>query len=126
MTILLVQYNASSSVMLMSVCIKCSFVYALCIFNCLVTKLIDDKHSSIHKVRTTTWWQHRDGIRDSRLSEGMQLDADLTLESAKRQMRQKKAISEQGQQRRGDGSKNAPIIIEQVIGETLSKKPQSK
>ena len=41
-------------------------------------------------------------------------------------MRQKEAVSEQGQQLRGDGSKNAPIVIEQVKGETSSKKPQSK
>ena len=66
------------------------------------------------------------GIRDTRLSERMQLTADLTLESAKKQVRQKEAVSEQGQQLRGDGSKNAPIVIEQVKGETSSKKPQSK
>ena len=66
------------------------------------------------------------GIRDTRMSERLQLTADLTLESAKKQVRQKEAVSEQGQLLRGDGSKNSPIVIEQVKGETSSKKPQSK
>ena len=66
------------------------------------------------------------GIRDTRMSERLQLTADLTLELAKKQVRQKEAVSEQGQLLRGDGSKNSPIVIEQVKGETSSKKPKSK
>ena len=62
----------------------------------------------------------------TRLSKHLQVTADLTLESAKREVRQKEAVSEQGMQLRGDGSTNSPIVLEQVKGESWSKKPQSK
>ena len=38
------------------------------------------------------------GIRDKALSDRMQMDPDLTLEKVKKTMRQREAISEQGQQ----------------------------
>ena len=52
------------------------------------------------------------------LSECLQTDPNLTLEKAKKQVRQKEAVSEQGQQLRGDCSKQAPIVVEQVKGST--------
>ena len=66
------------------------------------------------------------GIRDVALSERLQLDAKLTLEEAKKKVRQREAVSEQGQQLRGDGSKQAPIVVEQVKGSSPSKKPHTR
>ena len=65
------------------------------------------------------------GIRDKALSDRMQMDPDLTLEKVKKATRQREAISEQGQQLRGDGSRHAPIVTEQVKV-TPTKNPQSK
>ena len=44
----------------------------------------------------------------------MQLDATLTLEKAKKMVRQKEAVILQGQQLRGDGTKGSPLLIEPV------------
>ncbi len=38
------------------------------------------------------------GIRDKKVSQQLQLDADLTLERTKKTIRQKEAVREQGQQ----------------------------
>ena len=65
-------------------------------------------------------------IRDVALSRCLQIDPDLTLEMAKKQVCQKEAESEQEQQLRGDGSKQAPIMVELVKGSTQSKKPQTR
>ena len=53
-------------------------------------------------------------IRDVSLSERMQMDSKLTLDRAKTMVRQKEAITLQGQQLRGDGSKGSPFLIEPV------------
>ena len=66
------------------------------------------------------------GIRDQALSQRLQCDASLTLEKAKKKVRQSEAVAEQGLQLRGDGSKQSPIVIEQVKGSTPSKKPQTR
>ena len=54
------------------------------------------------------------GIQDVSLSERMELDATLTLEKAKKMVRQKEAVTLQGQQLRGDGTKGSPLLIEPV------------
>ena len=65
------------------------------------------------------------GIRDVSLSERMQLDATLTLEKAKKMVRQKEAVTLQGQQLRGDGTKGSPLLIEPVVSRrpTRSRQP---
>ena len=65
------------------------------------------------------------GVRNGALSERMQYEAGLTLEKAKQMARQKEAIAEQNSQLRGDGSKQSPIVIEQVKG-NLSSQPQQR
>ncbi len=55
------------------------------------------------------------GIRDGALSERLQMDAELTLERAKKSVRQREAVREQQQLLRGDGAtKNDPGNIEFV------------
>ena len=54
------------------------------------------------------------GIRDQALSERLQCDAELTLEKVKRSTRQREAVKEQHKHLQGDGSKDHPIVIEQV------------
>ncbi|XP_062512805.1 uncharacterized protein K02A2.6-like [Corticium candelabrum] len=54
------------------------------------------------------------GIRDQALSERLQCDAELTLEKVKRSTRQREAVKEQHKHLQGDGSKDYPIVIEQV------------
>ena len=54
------------------------------------------------------------GIRDARLSERLQLDADLTLEKAKKTVRQKEAVSEQQVKLQGAGTKKDPILIHEM------------
>ena len=44
------------------------------------------------------------GIRDARLSERLQLDADLTLEKAKKMVRQKEEVTDQQSKLKGDGT----------------------
>ena len=53
------------------------------------------------------------GIRDSSLSERLQLDANLTLEKAKIAIRQKEAVHEQQRILKGD-SKSNPITLDTV------------
>ena len=65
------------------------------------------------------------GIRNTALSERMQYEAGLTLEKAKTMARQKEAIAEQNSQLRGDGSKQSPIVVEEVKGKPANK-PQMK
>lgn len=55
-------------------------------------------------------------IRNSTLFERLQGKAGLTLEKAKTMVRQKEAITEQNLQLRGDGTKQSPIVLEQVLG----------
>ena len=66
------------------------------------------------------------GIRDVALSERLQLDADLTLDTAKKKVRQREAVFEQGQLLRGDGSKQAPIVVVQVKGSAPSNRPRTR
>ena len=47
------------------------------------------------------------GIRDQELSKELQMDADLTLEAAKKKIRQKEAVHEQTQELEGDAKKDA-------------------
>lgn len=56
------------------------------------------------------------GIRDAALSEKFQLQADLTLDKAKKLVRQKEAVKEQHRLLQGDGSKNDPIVLSEVKG----------
>ena len=53
------------------------------------------------------------GIRDVALSERLQLDADLTLDKVKREMRQKEAVKQYSRQVQ-EGSKREPIVVEEV------------
>ena len=66
------------------------------------------------------------GITDKALSDHLQMDSSLSLETAKKKVRQREAVSVQGQQLRGDGSKQTPIVVEQVKGGTLPRKPQTR
>lgn len=51
------------------------------------------------------------GIRDSALSERLQMDAELTLERAKKLVRQKEAVKEQHQQlQAGAGVRKTPLL----------------
>ena len=62
------------------------------------------------------------GIRDSNLSERMQMDTDLTLEKAKKLAQQKEAVREQHSELWDQkGSKRDPIVLKQ-----LQRRPQSK
>ena len=55
------------------------------------------------------------GIRDTAFSERLQLDAYLTLEKVKKQVRQKEAVKEQHKQLQG-ATKNDPIVLDEVKG----------
>ena len=55
------------------------------------------------------------GIRDIALSERLQLDAKLTLEKAKKEVRQKEAVREQNQTLKETGdSRNNPIVLDSM------------
>ena len=54
------------------------------------------------------------GIKDNALSEYLQTDPELTIEKAKKAVRQGEAVKEQRQQLIGDGSKKNPIVLEMV------------
>ena len=58
------------------------------------------------------------GIRDTALSERLQLDPELTLEKAKKTVRQKEAVKEQHLQLRGEGTTKDPIVLDEVKGRT--------
>ena len=60
------------------------------------------------------------GIRNSTLSENLKLDANLTLEKAKRAIIQKEAVHEQQDFLKGD-SKTDPITLDAVM--KTHKKP---
>ena len=53
------------------------------------------------------------GIRDETLSQPLHLDADLSLEKAKKTARQKEAVEQQQQTLKGS-SKSNPITLEAV------------
>ena len=48
-------------------------------------------------------------MRDSVLAERLQLNPELTLEKAKKAMRQKEAVKEQNLQLKGDGEKTISV-----------------
>jgi len=54
------------------------------------------------------------GIRDLAMSQKLQMDAELTLEKAKKAIRQKEAVHEQQQQLQGDGSAKDPIVVDEI------------
>ena len=54
------------------------------------------------------------GIRDAALSQKLQMDAELTLEKAKKSIRQKEAVHEQQRELQGDGSAKDPIVVDEV------------
>ena len=58
------------------------------------------------------------GIRDTALSERLQLDPELTLEKAKKTVRKKEAVKEQHLQLRGEGTTKDPIVLDEVKGRT--------
>ena len=62
------------------------------------------------------------GIRDSALSERLQLDADLTLDKAKKQIRQREAVQEQQLVLKGVGK---PDTLEAVHSHTEHRKQRS-
>ena len=55
------------------------------------------------------------GIKDVTLSERLQMDADLTLEKAKKQVRQKEAVKQQHLELHG-ATKKDPIVLDEVKG----------
>ena len=54
------------------------------------------------------------GIRDAAMSQKLQMDAELTLEKAKKAIRQKEAVYEQQRELQGDGSAKDPIVVDEV------------
>ena len=64
------------------------------------------------------------GIRDIVLSRHLQLDADLTLETAKTQIRRREAIEEQQQVLRGTNGDSKPLqpLVVQPHQEYTAKK----
>ena len=54
------------------------------------------------------------GIRDAAMSQKLQMDAELTLEKAKKSIRQKEAVHEQQRELQGDGSAKDPIVVDEV------------
>ena len=73
------------------------------------------------------------GIRDTALSERLQMDPNLTLDKAMKSIRQREAVKEQHQQLQG-GSKTSPIVVDEIRhasrggtrcwGETVKDRPQ--
>ena len=65
------------------------------------------------------------GIRDKALSEKLQMNADLTLETAKKKIRQKEAVHEQHThlQLQSDGRKDKPIVVEGVHSDKPRMQP---
>ena len=66
------------------------------------------------------------GIWDRPLSQRMQLDADLTLDSAMKLVRQKEAVKEHDQVLTGDSSKPSPILLEVVTKDVANTKCGTK
>ena len=62
------------------------------------------------------------GIRDEKLSAQLQMHADLTLEKAKKLVRQKEAVQEQHLLLQGEGSKKDPIVLDEVKGQRYPPK----
>ena len=65
------------------------------------------------------------GIRDLRLSERLQMDANLTLDNAKKAVRQKEAVHKQTKSLQGDGSKQNPVVVDELKGSYVRKKTTS-
>ena len=61
------------------------------------------------------------GIRDVALSEKLQLEATLTLEQAKKKVRQREAVKEQSSKLHGQGDKNDPIVLDAVRSQRHSR-----
>ena len=55
-------------------------------------------------------------IRNSGLSECLQINANLTLDRTKRAVRQKEAVHEQTMSLQGDGSKQNPVVVDELKG----------
>ena len=56
-------------------------------------------------------------LKDETMSERPQMHADLTLEKAKKLVRQREAVQEQHLLRQGGGSKKDPIVLDEVKGQ---------
>ena len=54
------------------------------------------------------------GIRDAAMSQKLLIDAKLTLEKAKKAIRQKEAVYEQQRELQGDGSAKDPLVVDEV------------
>ena len=65
------------------------------------------------------------GIRDQELSEKLQLDSELTLEKAKKTIRQKEAVKEQRKQLQGDSPEVHPSL-EEVDGPGIVTKQTTR
>ena len=66
------------------------------------------------------------GIRDTVLSDRLQMDAELTLEKAKKAIRQKEAVTEQHQDLRGEDRKNEHSVVADVSKTPTSRPPYSR
>ena len=62
------------------------------------------------------------GIRDKRMSEKLQLEADLTLESAKKSIRQKEAVRQQSKEL---ATSTKQHLVEDVTRQTTRRPPRS-
>ena len=56
------------------------------------------------------------GIRDTALSERLQLNAELTLDKTKKAIRQKEAVKEQGQELKGEATHKEHLAVEDRPG----------
>lgn len=63
------------------------------------------------------------GIRDKRMSEKLQLEADLTLESAKKSIRQKEAVRQQSKEL---ATSTKQHLVEDVTRQTTRRPPRSR
>ena len=63
------------------------------------------------------------GIRDTALSEKLQLDAGLTLETAKKAIRQREAVHEHQDVLIGDRNSNTPITMDAIQHTKKPRKP---
>ena len=54
------------------------------------------------------------GIRDVAMSQKLQMDAELTLEKAKKAIHQKEAVYEQQRKLHGDGKAKEPTVVDEI------------
>lgn len=66
------------------------------------------------------------GIKDTALSERLQMDADLTLDKAKKEVRQKEAVHEHQHILREGDSRSSPILVEALQGRRRQRRARDK